>query len=325
MTPELVVLAQATGTTSLGRMLVDFLSLGSIYALLAMGFVIIFKATQVLNFAHGALAALGAFMVASFVSVLQIPARFMPGAPAWLTWVLAVFLALVVAALIGMALERAFIRPMVGEALFAVAIVTLGVDIVLRTITNDFIGTQSRPLGDPFGTGVVSIGNFALVPLTVIAQVGTTIVLVLLVAMFFRSRLGIAMRATAFDQEAARAQGIGVGRVFSIAWAIGAVLAAVAGVFLSVFPRRAAGVDQSTAYFAFAAFPAIILGGLDSVVGAVVGGFTVGLAQAFATEYLTGISFLGSGFAGVVPYLLMMVVLLVRPYGLFGSEEIRRV
>lgn len=102
-------------------------------------------------------------------------------------------------------------------------------------------------------------------------------------------------------------------------------MAAVAGIFLSVFPRRAAGVDQSTAFFAFAAFPAIILGGLDSVVGAVVGGFSVGLVQAFATEYLTGISFLGNGFGGAVPYLLMLVVLLFKPYGFFGSEEIRRV
>jgi branched-chain amino acid transport system permease protein len=321
---DTVVLAQAGGS-SLGRLLVDFFSLGSIYALLAMGFVIIFKATQVLNLAHGALAGLGAFLVASFVSVLQVPGRWIPGAPGWLRWTLSVLAALAVATLIGMLVERVFIRPMVGEELFAVAIVTLGLDIMIRTITNDFIGTQSRPLGDPFGNRVLAVGEFALVPWTVIAQVVTTGVLVGLVALFFRSRLGIAMRATAFDQEAARAQGIAVGRVFSLSWGIGAFLAAVAGIFLSLFPRRAAGVDTSTAFFAFAAFPAIILGGLDSVVGAVVGGFTVGLAQALATEYLTGISWLGSGFAGAVPYLLMLAVLLMRPYGLFGSEEIRRV
>lgn len=324
MIADAVVLAQLGGSPA-GRLLVDFLSLGSIYALLAMGFVIIFKATQVLNFAHGALAGLGAFLVASFVTVLEIPGRWMPGAPVWLTWGLSVLLALILATAIGMLVERVFIRPMVGEELFAVAIVTLGLDIVVRTITNDFIGTQSRPLGDPFGTNVLDIEGFALVPWTVIAQVVTTGVLVGLVALFFRSRLGIAMRATAFDQEAARAQGIAVGRVFSISWGIGACLAAVAGIFLSLFPRRAAGVDQSTAFFAFAAFPAIILGGLDSVVGAVVGGFAVGLAQALATEFLAGVSFLGSGFAGVVPYLLMLAVLLIRPYGLFGSEEIRRV
>jgi branched-chain amino acid transport system permease protein len=132
------------------------------------------------------------------------------------------------------------------------------------------------------------------------------------------------MRATAFDQEAARAQGINVGRIFSVAWAIGAVLAAVGGIFVSLYPRRTAGVDEQTAFFAFKAFPAIILGGLDSVGGAVIGGFAIGFAEAFASEYVT-FDFLGAGFAGIVPYVLMLIVLLVKPYGLFGTEEIRRV
>lgn len=323
MTVELVVFAQAGGTT-FGRMLVDAFSLGSIYALLAMGFVIIFKATQVLNFAHGALAALGAFVVASLATLLDIPGQWMGDAPTWLKWSAAVLLALIASGAFGMLLERIFIRPMVGEELFAVAIVTLGLDIALRTITNDFIGNQARPLGDPFGSKLIET-SWANIPHSVVAQVAVTFVLVALVALFFRSRMGIAMQATAFDQEAARAQGIDVGRVFSIAWGIGAVLAAVAGIFLAVFPRRASGVDQSTAFFAFAAFPAIILGGLDSVVGAVIGGFAVGTAQALATAYLSNVEFLGTGFGGVVPYLLMLVVLLIRPYGLFGSEEIRRV
>ncbi|MGA7272181.1 MAG: branched-chain amino acid ABC transporter permease [Acidimicrobiia bacterium] len=318
-----MIFAQASGTT-FGRMLVDAASLGSIYALLAMGFVIIFKATQVLNFAHGALAALGAFLVASFATLVDIPGRWMGDAPRWLTWTLSVLLALAVAVAIGMLLERVFIRPMVGEELFAVAIVTLGLDVVIRTFTNDFIGNQARPLGDPFGSQLINT-SFVNIPYSVIAQVAVTGVLVVLVALFFRSRMGIAMQATAFDQEAARAQGIDVGRVFAIAWGIGAGLAAVAGIFLAVFPRHASGVDNSTAFFAFAAFPAIILGGLDSVVGAVVGGFVIGLAQALATAYLSGVGFLGTGFGGVVPYLVMLIVLLVKPYGFFGSEEIRRV
>jgi branched-chain amino acid transport system permease protein len=150
-----------------------------------------------------------------------------------------------------------------------------------------------------------------------------TIVLVVAVALFFRSRTGVAMRATAFDQEAARAQGIAVGRIFSLSWGIGAVLAAVAGVFLSLYPRRAAGLDTQTAFFAFAAFPAIVLGGLDSIIGAVVGGLIIGLAQAYSA--LLPWEFLGTGFGGVVPYLVMLIVLLVKPYGLFGTEEIRRV
>ncbi len=323
MIPELLIFAQegVTGSPA-AQALVTGLSLGSIYALLAMGFVIIFKATQVLNFAHGALAALGAFLVALFATIWDIPQRWLPDWPSWITWTISVVFALAAAALVGMAIERVFIRPMVGEELFAVAIVTLGVDIAIRTITNDFIGTDSRPLGDPWGTGVFDLG-WVRIAHTEVVQLAVTLALVLLVAAFFRTRLGVAMRATAFDQEAARAQGIDVGRVFGVAWAIGAVLATVGGIFLSLFPRRAAGLDTQTAFFVFAAFPAIILGGLDSIIGAVVGGMIIGLAQGFAG--LLDIPWLGTGFTGVLPYFIMMFVLLIRPYGLFGTEEIRRV
>lgn len=318
------MLAQETVEVSrFSEMIVEGLSLGTIYALLAVGFVIIFKATQVLNFAHGALAALGAFLVAGFANVWDIPGRWIPGAPAWVTWAGSVVIALLAMAGLGMALERTFLRPMVGEELFAVAIVTLGLDIVIRNITNDFIGQFPRPMGDPFGVNIIDLGWIRFAQ-TELLQIVVALITVGAIAMFFRSRMGIAMRATAFDQEAARAQGINVGRVFSYAWGIGAVLAAVAGVFISMFPRRSAGVDQATAFFAFKAFPAIIIGGLDSVVGAIVGGLLVGFAESAAGAYITA-DWLGVGFAGIVPYLLMLVVLLVRPYGLFGTEEIRRV
>lgn len=322
--PELLILAQANGqgTNEVAQLLIQGLSLGSIYALLAMGFVIIFKATQVLNFAHGALAAVGAFLVAVFATIYDVPERWLGESPRWVSWTLAVLIALIVAFALGMLLERIFIRPMVGEELFAVAIVTLGVDIVLRAITNDFIGTNSRPLGDPWGTGSLDLG-WVRIAHTEIVQMAVTVVLVVGVAWFFRTRTGVAMRATAFDQEAARAQGIAVGRIFSVSWGIGAMLAAVAGVFLSLFPRRAAGLDTQTAFIAFAAFPAIVLGGLDSIAGAVVGGLIIGLAQAYST--LLPWDFLGTGFGGVVPYLVMLIVLLIKPYGLFGTEEIRRV
>lgn len=324
MTDPVILLAQvASERIPFIEAIAEGLSLGAIYALLAMGFVIIFKATQVLNFAHGALAALGAFFVASFATLIDFPGRYMEGAPQWLTWSLSVVVALIAAALVGMLIERLFLRPMLGEELFAVAIVTLGIDIALRNVTNDFIGTNPRPLGDPWGTNILDLG-FVTIAHTEVAQIAVSLILVAAVAVFFRSRTGVAMQATAFDQEAARAQGISVGRIFSIAWAIGAVLAAVAGIFVSVFPRRSAGVDPATAFFAFKAFPAIILGGLDSVVGAVVGGFAVGLAEAFAGEFIK-FDFLGTGFAGIVPYLLMLLVLLIKPYGLFGTEEIRRV
>jgi len=324
VTPGFVVLAQETpASNEFAQMLVDGISFGAIYALLAMGFVIIFKATSVLNFAHGALTGLGAFLVAAFVTVLDFPGRYLTSLPEWAQWSANAITALLVAALFGALLERVFLRPMVGEALFAVAIVTLGVDIVVRTITNDWMGTQPRPLGAPWGLNTVDLG-WVRISWSEIIQIVVTVVLLGLIVLFFRTRTGVAMRATAFDQETARAQGIRVGRVFSLAWAIGAFLAGVAGLFYSIYPRRATGVDQSTAFIAFRAFPAVIIGGLDSLLGAVVGGFAVGLAEAAANAYLK-FEVLGSGFPGIVGYLMMMVVLLIRPYGLFGTPEIRRV
>jgi branched-chain amino acid transport system permease protein len=324
VTGHFVVLAQeAAVSNEFAQTLVDGISFGAIYALLAMGFVIIFKSTSVINFAHGGLTGLGAFLVAAFVTVLDFPGRYVTVLPEWGQWTLNVLTALLAAALIGVILERVFLRPMVGEALFAVAIVTLGLDIVVRTITNDWIGTNPRPLGAPWGLNVVDLG-WVRIAWSEIVQILVTVILLAAIALFLRSRTGVAMRATAFDQETARAQGINVGRIFSVAWAIGAFLAGVAGIFFSVFPRRATGVDQATAFIAFRAFPAVIIGGLDSIPGAVVGGFAVGIAEAAANTYL-GLEFLGSGFPGIVGYLLMLVILLIRPYGLFGTPEIRRV
>jgi len=319
MTPMTFVLASA-GLERFSSMVVTGLSIGAIYALLALGFVIIFKATQVVNFAHGALAAAGAALVASFAVGMNFPGRFMPGAPVWLTWALAVVCAVAVASLLGIGLERAFIRPMIGQPLFSVAVITLGIDIVVRTITNDWLGAEIKPLGNPFGTAVFQFG-VVRIPHTQVLQIVVTLLVVMGLAVFFRSRTGIAMRATAFDQEAALAQGISVAKVFSTSWAIGAGLAALGGLFAATFPR-ASGVSTLTAFVAFRALPAVILGGLDSVVGAVVGGFAIGMAEAAAGTYVTG---MGAGFPGIVPYLVMILVLLVRPYGLFGTEEIRRV
>ena len=151
MTPDLLILAQAnaSSTDRFLQMLVNGLALGSIYALLAMGFVIIFKATSVLNFAHGALVAIGAFLVAIVAVDLEIPGRWLPGAPEWLTWSLAALIGVTLGGLMGLVLERVFIRPMIGEPLFQIVILTVGLDIILRTIVNDIAGLDGRPLSDP--------------------------------------------------------------------------------------------------------------------------------------------------------------------------------
>ncbi|MCY4371777.1 MAG: branched-chain amino acid ABC transporter permease [bacterium] len=317
---SLGVLAQ-TGSHQFWGTVVNGLSLGAIYALLAMGFVIIFKATQVVNFAHGAMATLGAYFTAVVAVDLNFPGRYLQVSPLS-GWLISVLVALVMSALVGMLLERLFVRPMVGEELFSLAIVTLGMHIILLTVVTDLIGPDPRSMADPWGDSRVDLGSL-IIPETEIAQFVAAVALMALVGLFFRTRTGVAMRATAFDQEAARAQGINVGRIFAIAWAIGAVLATVGGIFGSVYPRRVGGFPD-TALLAMRAFPAIILGGLDSVGGAVLGGMIVGLAEAAAGSYLNQPLF-GTGFSGIVPYLLMMCVLFVRPYGLFGTGEVRRV
>ena len=322
----LVLIGQAasqTGVEKFANALTSGIALGAIYALLALGFVIIFKATQVVNFAHGAIAALGAYFVVYFAVVLNVPGRWMEGAPDWFSWSLSALLAIAATAVIGIIIERLTIRPMIGEPLFAVAMITLGLDLVIRTITNDFMDNAIQGLGDPWGTNLYEIGPLRVAH-TQVVTVGVLIAAVLMLAVFFRSRTGVAVRATAFDQEAAMAQGISVGKVFAIAWAIGAALAAIGGIFSSVAPR-AAGVSPMTAFIAFRAFPVVIIGGLDSIAGAIIAGLLVGVAEVFAAVYLGSVSWLGTGFSGIVPWLLMMVVLLVKPYGLFGTEEIRRV
>jgi branched-chain amino acid transport system permease protein len=299
--------------TKLFGTLWDGFALGALYALLALGFVIIFKATQVVNFAHGAIASVGAYFVATLAVERDIPGRW-TGGPDWLQWSLSVALALGFAAVFGLVLERVAIRPMIGEPLFSVAIITLGIDITLRSILDDFLG-QGRPLNNPFGTDGFELGGVNL-PHTQIISTTVAFLAFLAIGAFLRTRTGIAMRATAFDQEAAMAQGVRVGRIF----------ATIAGIFAAIYPRGSGNLESGTALFALRAFPAVILGGLDSIKGAIVGGFIIGALEVLAAVYLGPYSdTLGIGFQSVVPYAVMLVGLLIRPYGLFGTPEVRRV
>ena len=214
---------------------------------------------------------------------------------------------------------------MIGQPLCSVAIITLGLDIALRNVINDFLGTANKAMGNPWGLSTFDVWGVRI-PHTQVVSTVVALVAFVAVAAFFRTRTGIAMQATAFDQEAAMVQGIKVGHVFALAWAIGAVLATIAGVFAAIFPRGSGNLEPGTAFFALRAFPAVILGGLDSVKGAVVGGFIVGILEILAAVYLQDYNQqLGRGFQTVVPYVIMLIGLLVRPYGLFGTPEVRRV
>jgi branched-chain amino acid transport system permease protein len=308
------------------------LALGSVYAIVALGFVLIFKATRTINFAQGALAVCGAlFLSYAFIddnipfTKWQNPIGNI-GGPGWIRWIACLVLALFFAAVLGLVVERLTIRPMVGKPLFSVAVITLGLEIVLRVFATDATKIQFRQLGVPWGTESFEIGGIRY-SWSYIAAVLTAAIAFVAVFLFYRSRMGVAMRAVSYDQEAAMAQGINVGRVFAIAWAAGAVLATLGGIYATQPPLSQTGaVGPETAFVAFRALPAVILGGLDSVQGALLGGLTIGIAEIMAGQYLADYSTtLGSGYTLIVPYVVMIIGLLVRPYGMFGTPEVRRV
>lgn len=286
-------------------------ALGTIYALLALGFVIIYRATDVVSFAQPALMVLGAWWTVYFATVIG-----------WNFWG-SVVLAAIIGAAMGAVIERLLLRPLVGRPPFSAVMVTIGLDIVLRVIADDLMGINQRTVGDPFGLEVIKIGEVVIPKSDLAAMAGSVLVISALLAFYRYTKYGLAMRASAFDQEAAMAQGIPVGRMYGLAWALAGAMAAIAGTFISM---GNSSLSRSTWVFALRALPVIVLGGLDSIKGAIVGGLLIGVAERLVGAYQpTAAPWLGSGFELVVPYLVMVVVLLVKPYGLFGTEEVTRV
>lgn len=316
----MMVLAQAipdvtitTGFPLFLQTVLSGLALGAIYALLALGFVIIYRATDVVSFAQPALMIFGAYWTVYFTGVLGI------------NFWLAIPLAALVGAAGGFVIERLFLRPLVGQPPFSAVMVTIGIDIVLRVITHDLLGIDQRVVGDPFGLSTLDIGGMRIPQSNIATLLASILVVGMLLAFYKYTKYGLAMRAAAFDQEAAMAQGIPVGRMFGLAWALAGAMAAIAGTFIGM---TNSGLNRSTWVFALKALPVIILGGLDSIAGAIIGGAAIGVAERLVAEYQTDFAataWLGQGFETVVPYLMMVLVLLVKPYGLFGTPEIERV
>ncbi len=283
---------------------------GSVYALIALGYVIIYKSTKIISFAQPALMVVGATTVAFLGPIYGVP------------FYLAVPVAMALTAGLGMMVERTALRPMIGKPVFVVAIITIGIDITLRVIVNRFLGPQVRSVGDPWGLSVFSVGGTVYQVRFLVMMAATAVVVAALFAFFRYSRFGLAMRAAAFDQEVALAQGISVGQVFALSWALAGALAALAGMFVGT----SAGIDQNTWIIALKALPAIIIGGLDSLGGAVIGGLLVGVVESLVATYQPEFApWLGNNFFLVSPYVLLLVVLLVKPYGLFGTPEVERV
>jgi branched-chain amino acid transport system permease protein len=290
------------------QLLFQGISLGSTYALVALGFVVVYRASGVINFAQGAMLLLGAYAI-SWLAV-----------DVGLAFGLAVLAATVMLALAGAALHRVVLRRVVGQPTFVLVMITIGVGIAVTHGVEAVFGPDRRLLGDPWGASAFTAGA---VTINTVKLWGIGVTLAALGAYFAfdrYTRWGLAMRATAADEEATLSVGVPVRRVHACTWALAGALATFGGLFLAGFP----GAPQPTlGDAALRAFPAIVLGGLSSPVGAVVGGVLIGVVEVLTSGYAP--ESLGTNFYAVAPYIAMIAILLVRPYGLFGARPVERV
>ena len=285
------------------------LALGGIYALIAIGFVLVFKATGVVNFAHGSVLLLGAYITARLQADVNFWIALSAGAGA--------------AALGAMLVDQVVMRRVRGAEAATLAILTLGVDVLMATELTRRIGPDVLTSGAPWGSEVVRIGEASIPETRVAAGVVALLIILAFGGAFKFTDWGVAMRASAADGKTAALMGIRLNRVAAAAWALAGALAAVAGVFFTSFPSP--GVDNATGLAALAAIPAAVIGGLDSIVGALIGGLIVGLVATYCAGYQDELSLFGRGLGEIAPYVVMLVVLLFRPAGLFGTRAVARV
>jgi branched-chain amino acid transport system permease protein len=286
---------------------VNGLMIGMMYALVALGFVLIYKATSVVNFAQGELVMFGGYVAAALITLYHLP----------LAIAIPVLLGTMV--LLGFVLERVVLRPLVGQQVISVVMVTIGLAQVLQGSAALVWGAQTKNIPLPIRLEPYIIWEIYISPINIVAALVSAGFLVAFAWFFRKSRMGIAMRAVANDQQAAMAVGIDVRFVFALSWAIAGLAAALGGVVWGSM----LGVDTQLALVGLKVFPAVILGGLDSVPGAIVGGLMIGAVESVAAGYVD--PYVGGGTKDFLPYVLMILALMIRPYGFFGREIIERV
>lgn len=294
------------------------LSDGALLALIALGLVLVFKATDVINFAHGEFMLLGAFIGYQLLTWLE------PVANSGVAAVMAVVGMVLAMIAVGVVVERLVLRPMIGEPVISVIMITVGLANIIQAIVGAVWGMSPSPYPSAI---IASRGRFEMVlegarrPLflahdKLVAIIIVFVLVVLLIAFFRRSKHGVAMRASADDQQAAMSMGISIKVVFAITWSMAAIMAGLAGLLIA---DLTIGAGSNIPGVGLRAFPVIILGGLDSIAGAVIGGLAIGLIEVYAGGYID------PSLKSVAPYVVLLVIMMVRPYGLFGQEIIERV
>lgn len=287
------------------QLLVNGVSLGFVYALSALGFVMIFKSSSVLNFAHGELLAIGAFLFLVLSSSLRLPIA------------LAFVLTLIGSFALGFIIERLFLRPLIGEALIQVIMLTVGLAAMFKGLMLFFFGGDIHDYPRFLPDSLALSWGAIEVPSVYVASFIIGIIFLVLFGFFFKfSSQGIYMRSVADNQLAALSLGVHVKRVFALSWAIAALVAAMSGIVLGIIN----GVNvHNLTVIGLKVFPVVILGGLDSIGGAILGGVIIGLLETFTGGYIS------TSLREIVPYIVLVFILIVKPYGLFGQVEIERV
>jgi branched-chain amino acid transport system permease protein len=276
---------------------------GAAYGLIAMGFALVYKSTGVVNFAQGELVMLTAYIAFSLSNTFHL--SFFP----------LILVTIPVSMLIGLTLERIFIRPMLGEPVFAIVMVTVGLAVILRGVTIMIWGSEPFNFTAGLSNDVIQVAGVPFYPAQ-LYLIGALAVVSLLAWLFLRfTRMGIAMRAVAANETAALLVGVSVSRIHAFAWMLSAGIAAIAGILFAANFKLAPDLW----FQGLKSFPAVILGGMDSVIGAAVGGLAIGVIENLAQGYV------GQGLREISGFVVIIIVLMVRPYGLFGNREIERV
>jgi branched-chain amino acid transport system permease protein len=291
------------------QLVISGLVVGSIYSAVALGFVIIYKATRVVNFAQGEFLMVGAYVCYAFLVQMRVPF--------WAALALTILFQIVLATVI----ERMILRPMIGEPIISIIMVTIGLSLVLRSLVA-MVWKTDILVYEPklFPPETVTMAGVP-VSLEFIWCFVLSMVLLAVFSVFFKySKAGVAMRATAFNQQVAQSMGISVKRIFALSWIISAIVSGIGGVLIG----NINGISNSLYHFGLKVFPATILGGLDSILGAALGGIIIGILENLSDGLFKAYLDL-SGVKEVAPFVILVIILMIKPYGLFGTKEIERV
>lgn len=295
-------------TTLLMQLVINGLIVGTLYGVVAMCFVLIYKSTQVVNFAQGEFLLVGAWICWWVLTDLAMP--FWIGFLATLAFMM----------LFGFLIQVVVLRPLIGEPIISVIMVTIGMSIFFQALMNWIFGVFAQPFPPVFEVEIVNVGGLNVETAYMMSLVISVVIMVAFGWFFKYSKMGLAMRATAFDQQVAQSLGVSIKKVFAISWAISAMVSAVAGVVMGIVN----GVSSSLAFIGIKVFPAVIVGGLDSIIGAIIGGIIIGVLENVAQFVDSEILNWGNMFT-IAPFYVLVIILMIKPYGLFGTEEIERI